>query len=250
MAYTDNISRLSRLTAIHLKLQSNLYVSVEQLSEEFNISKRTVYRDIVALEKANVPIISVEGKGFTLMDGYKIPPVMFTESEANALIFAEKMMAKTKDESLIKEFNNAISKVKAVLRNDEKIKADFLANRTVIGRNWQNEKTSNFLSVMQRALTNFNVLKITYQKESDTQPILREIEPFAIYHSFSEDWIVIAWCRLRNEFRNFRIDRMKTIISLPEKFEPHQFTIEEYWLTQQKKANNTNWVDNKFNDHQ
>ncbi|GGX29356.1 helix-turn-helix transcriptional regulator [Aquimarina muelleri] len=250
MAYTDNISRLSRLTAIHLKLQSNLYVSIEQLSEEFNISKRTVYRDIVALEKANVPIISVEGKGFTLMDGYKIPPVMFTESEANALIFAEKMMAKTKDESLIKEFNNAISKVKAVLRNDEKIKADFLANRTVIGRNWQNEKTSNFLSVMQRALTNFNVLKITYQKESDTQPILREIEPFAIYHSFSEDWIVIAWCRLRNEFRNFRIDRMKTIISLPEKFEPHQFTIEEYWLTQQKKANNTNWVDNKFNDHQ
>ncbi|WP_147676742.1 helix-turn-helix transcriptional regulator [Algibacter pacificus] len=235
MAYTDNISRLSRLTAIHLKLQSNLYVTVEQLSEQFNISKRTVYRDLHALEQANVPIVTVEGKGYTLMDGYKIPPVMFTETEANALIFAQKIMAKTKDESLINEFNNAIDKVKAVLRSEEKSKADFLANRTFIGKNWQNEKTSNFLSVVQRALTNFNVLKIDYKKESDVEPILREIEPFAIYHSFSEDWIVVAWCRLRNEFRNFRIDRIKTIVSLPEKFVPHHMTMEEYGEIQRKK---------------
>ena len=62
MAYTDNISRLSRLTAIHLKLQSNSYVSVEQLTEQFNISIRTVYRDLAALEQANVPIVTVEGK--------------------------------------------------------------------------------------------------------------------------------------------------------------------------------------------
>ncbi|GIZ08163.1 YafY family protein [Flavobacterium sp. UMI-01] len=228
MAYTDNISRLSRLTAIHLKLQSNLYVSVEQLSEHFNISIRTVYRDLAALEQANVPIINVEGKGYTLMDGYKIPPVMFTESEANALIFAEKMMAKTKDESLIKEFNKAIEKVKAVLRTDEKNKADFLSNRTIIGKNWENEKTSNHLSTIQRALTNFEVLKIAYAKESDTHPTVRAIEPFAIYHSFSEDWILVAWCRLRNEFRNFRIDRMQTVICLNEKFTPHQITMEEY----------------------
>lgn len=236
MAYTDNISRLSRLLAIHLKFQSSMYVSVDQLSEQFNISKRTVYRDLLALEQANVPIVAVEGKGYTLMDGYKIPPVMFTETEANALIFAEKMMAKTKDESLINEFNKAITKVKAVLRSDEKIKADFLANRTVIGRNWQNEKTSNFLSVVQSALTNFCVLKIAYQKESDTQPIFREIEPFAIYHSYSEDWIVVASCRLRKEFRNFRIDRIKTVVRLQETFEPHPLTIEEYWQIQLNKA--------------
>ena len=249
MAYTDNISRLSRLTAIQLKLQCNLYVSVEQLSKEFNISKRTVYRDFLALEQANVPIIAVEGKGYTLMDGYKIPPVMFTETEANALIFAQKMMEKTKDESLINEFNKAIDKVKAVLRSEEKSKADFLANRTFIGKNWQNIKTSNFLSVIQRALTNFNVLKIAYKKESDLEPILREIEPFAIYHSFSEDWIVVAWCRLRMEFRNFRIDRIKTISCLPEKFNPHKITIEEYWQMQLHKENDTNWKNNNFHNN-
>ncbi|WP_067151459.1 helix-turn-helix transcriptional regulator [Pseudotamlana agarivorans] len=251
MAYTDNISRLSRLTAIHLKLQSNLYVSVAQLSKEFKISKRTVYRDLLALEQANVPIVAIEGKGYTLMNGYKIPPVMFTEPEANALIFAEKMMSKTKDESLIKEFNNAISKVKAVLRNDEKIKADFLSNRTIIGKNWENKKTSNYLSIIQSALTNFNVLKIAYKKETDIQPIIRSIEPFAIYHSFSEDWIVVAWCRLRNEFRNFRIDRIKTIISLPENFTPHQMTMEEYGEIQRKKYFDGNGLydKNKQNDN-
>lgn len=241
MAYTDNISRLSRLLAIHLKFQSNLYVSVDQLSEQFNISKRTVYRDLEALQEANVPIIAIEGKGFSLMEGYKIPPVMFTEAEANAVIFAEKMMEKTKDESLIKEFNGAIGKVKAVLRNEEKVKADFLSNRTVIGKNWQNEKTSNFLSLVQQSLTNFYVLKITYLKESDINPIPRHIEPFAIYHSFSEDWIVVAWCRLRSEFRNFRIDRIKTMVALPEKFEPHQLTLEEYWQSQQSNCDNENW---------
>lgn len=248
MAYTNNISRLSRLTAIHLKLQSNLYVSVTQLSKEFHISKRTVYRDLLALEQANVPIVAVEGKGYTLMDGYKIPPVMFTETEANALIFAQKMMEKTKDESLINEFNKAVDKVKAVLRSEEKSKADFLANRTFIGKNWQNKKTSNFLSVVQRGLTNFNVLKITYKKETDLEPIPRDIEPFAIYHSFSEDWIVVAWCRLRNEFRNFRIDRIKTMVSLPEKFTPHQMTMEEYGEIQRKKYVDEKGSHNETND--
>ena len=247
MAYTDNLSRLSRLLALHLKFQSNLYVSVDQLSAQFNISKRTVYRDLEALQNANVPIIAIEGKGFTLMDGYKIPPVMFTEAEANALIFAEKMMDKTKDESLIKEFNGAIGKVKAVLRNEEKVKADFLSNRTVIGKNWQNEKTSNFLSLVQQSLTNFYVLKITYLKEFEKNPVSRNIEPFAIYHSFSEDWIVVAWCRLRNEFRNFRIDRIKTMTSLSEKFEPHQLTLEEYWKSQQNNATDTNWQNENTN---
>jgi predicted DNA-binding transcriptional regulator YafY len=214
---------------------------VEQLAQQFGISIRTVYRDLAALEQANVPIVAVEGKGYTLIDGYRIPPVMFTESEANALIFAEKMMAKTKDASLITEFNKAIEKVKAVLRIEEKTKADFLSKRTVIGKNWENEQTSNFLSAVQRALTNFDVLKITYQKSSDAEAVTRAIEPFAIYHSFSEDWIVVAWCRLRKEFRNFRIDRMKTVVALAEKFEPHSLTLEAYWQMQLDQQKSSDW---------
>lgn len=235
MAYSDNISRLSRLTSILLKLQSKPYVSVQQLVEQFGVSKRTIYRDLTALEQAGVPIVPIEGKGFSLMEGYNIPPVMFTESEANALIFGEKMIAKTKDESLIQEFSKAIDKIKSVLRSSEKEKADFLANRTIIGKNWKEERTSSYLSEIQKALTHFNVLKIEYQKEGGSQPTSREVEPFAIYHNTAENWVLIAWCRLRKGFRNFRIDRMRQLSYQSEKFSPHQMTLEEYVEIQRKK---------------
>lgn len=235
MAYSDNITRLSRLTSILLKLQSKPLVTIKQLAEQFEVSKRTIYRDLASLEQAGIPIISIEGKGYSLINGYNIPPVMFTESEANALIFGEKLIAKTKDESLINEFSTAVDKIKSVLRDSEKEKVDFLSKRTIIGKNWQDERTSNHLSEIQKALTNFQVLKINYQKKGDSNSTEREIEPFAIYHNTSENWVLIAWCRLRNEFRNFRIDRIQQIIYQSKTFMPHKITLDEYVEIQRKK---------------
>jgi len=235
MAYSDNISRLSRLTAILVKLQAKNSVSVEKLSEHFEVSKRTIYRDISSLEQAGVPIIQIEGKGYGLMKGYRLPPIMFTEEEANALIFGEKMIAKTKDESLIKEFIKATDKIKSVLRSNEKEKADFLANRTIIGKNWQEERTSSYLSDIQKALTNFQVIQIEYRKEDATKNSTRKVEPFAIYHNTSENWVLIAWCRLREEFRSFRIDRIQKMTYPLEKFVPHEMTLDEYVEIQRKK---------------
>jgi len=120
MSYSDNISRLTRLTSILLKLKANAYISIEKLSENFEVSKRTIYRDIISLEKAGVPIVQYEGKGIGIAEGYNLPPIMLTETEANALIFGEKLISKTKDESLIKEFTNATDKIKSVLRDSQK----------------------------------------------------------------------------------------------------------------------------------
>ena len=179
--------------------------------------------------------MSIEGKGYGIMDGYLVPPVMFTEAEANAIIFGEKLIAKTKDESLIKEFNTAIDKIKSVLRNSEKEKLDLLAERTIIGKNWDNERTSNFLSEIQKALTNFIVLEINYKKSKESPNSTRKIEPFAIYHNTEENWTLIAWCRLREEFRNFRIDRIQALKKLSENFDPHQLTMDEFVEIQRKK---------------
>lgn len=109
--------RLSRLTAILTQLQTKRLLTANELAEKFSISKRTVYRDIKALEQADVPILTEDGKGYTLMEGYRIPPVMFTESEANALITAEKLILKNRDASFVKEYSEAINKIKSVLRN-------------------------------------------------------------------------------------------------------------------------------------
>ena len=235
MPDSEKIPRLSRLTSILLKLQTKPFVSVKQLAEDFQISKRTVYRDIIALEASGVPIVPIEGKGYSLIEGYSIPPVMFTESEANALILAEMIIAKTKDDSLIKEFNNVTDKIKSVLKNSEKQKADFLSDRIVIGKNWNYSRTSSHLTDIQKAITNFDLLKIEYQKENDPNITQRTIEPFAIYHNTFDDWILTAWCRLRNEFRNFRIDRIIKLQKLDEKFTPHKITLAEYIEIQRKK---------------
>lgn len=229
------IPRLSRLTAILLKLQAQPYVSVKALANSFGVHTRTIYRDIRALEEAGVPIAAEEGRGFTLVQGFNLPPVMFSESEANALLTAEKFIAKTKDASLIAEFGKAIDKIKAVLRPEEKEKSELLAARTIIGKNWQDSRTSNDLADIQRALTHRQVLRIDYRKKEEKKPMTRDVEPFAIYHNTAENWVLIAWCRLRDDWRTFRVDRIEQLQPTRETFPAHQLSLEEYVALQREK---------------
>lgn len=224
----NDTKRLSRLTAILTQLQTKKLLTASELADKFSVSKRTIYRDIKALEQAGVPVLTVDGKGYTLMDGYRIPPVMFTESEANALITAEQLILKNKDASFVKEYTEAVTKIKSVLRNNTKDKANLLSNRIVFRQNADNDRTSNFLSTLQLALTNFNLTKIKYHSPDTNQTTERTIEPFAIY-STQENWLLIAFCRLRKDFRAFRLDRIQNLIVLNEQFQPHKITLEEYF---------------------
>lgn len=232
---SEKIPRLSRLTAILLKLQTRPMVTVKQLAKQHGVSTRTIYRDIAALEQSGVPIVNLENGNYSLVEGYTIPPVMFTTAEANALIVAQKIIARTKDTSLIEAFSKATDKIKAVLRNAEKEKANFLSERIIIGENWSNERTSDFLSDLKESLTNFKVVKIHYTKENDPEATERCIEPFAIYRNPEDNWVLIAWCRLRDEFRNFRLDRIQQLQILDEHFPPHKISMEEYVELQRKK---------------
>ncbi len=224
----NDTKRLSRLTAILTQLQTKKLLTASELADKFSVSKRTIYRDIKALGQAGIPVLTEDGKGYTLMDGYRIPPVMFTESEANALITAEQLILKNKDASFVKEYTEAITKIKSVLRNNTKDKANLLSNRIVFRQNADNDRTSNYLSVLQLALTNFNLTKIKYHSPDTSQTTERTIEPFAIY-STQENWLLIAFCRLRKDFRAFRLDRIQNLIVLSEPFQPHKITLEEYF---------------------
>ncbi len=223
----NDTKRLSRLTAILTQLQTKRLLTATSLAEKFNVSIRTIYRDIRALEQAGVPIITEDGKGYTLTDGYKIPPVMFTESQANALILAEQLVLKNKDTSFIKDYTEAIDKIKAVLRQTDKDKANLLADRTRFKQNINRERNSNNISELQQALTNFHLINIDYTNEQK-EITSRIVEPFALI-STTENWLLIAWCRLRKEFRYFRLDRIYKMQVLTEKFEPHKMTLQEYF---------------------
>lgn len=219
--------RLTRLTSILIQLQSKRLLTANELAEKFEISKRTIYRDIRTLEQAGVPVLTEEGKGYTLMKGYRIPPVMFTENEANALITAEQLVRKNKDASLVKDYTDAIHKIKAVLRNNTKDKANLLSERILSAQNLENSRTSNNLSILQLALTNFNLVQIQYYSPYNDETTQRTIEPFAIYTT-QENWLLIAFCRLRKDYRSFRLDRIKSLLVLTDSFEKHKITFEEY----------------------
>ncbi len=231
----NDTKRLSRLTAILTQLQTKRLLTANELAEKFSISKRTIYRDIKALEQAGVPILTEEGKGYRLMEGYRIPPVMFSENEANALITAEQMVLKNKDESFVRDYSSAINKIKSVLQNNTKEKANLLSERTLSGYNWESSRTSNNLSVLQLALTNFNLVSISYYSPDNDQTTERTIEPFAIYTT-QEKWLLIAFCRLRKDYRAFRLDRIQSFLVRNEVFEPHKITFEEYIQMINKKC--------------
>lgn len=223
----NDTKRLSRLTAILTQLQTKRLLTATKLAEKFDVSVRTIYRDIRALEQAGVPILTEDGKGYSLMEGYKIPPVMFTESQANALILAEQLVLKNKDTSFIKDYMEAIDKIKAVLQQSEKDKANLLADRTRFEQNLNRERNSNNISELQQAITNFQLVKFDYTNEKN-KTTNRTIEPFALI-STNENWLLIAWCRSRKEFRFFRLDRITKMQVLYEKFEPHKMTLQEYF---------------------
>src|SRR3954468_18633 len=114
------MNRIDRLAAIVIQLQSRRMVKAQDLAEKFSITLRTVYRDIHALQEAGVPVIGEAGSGYRLMEGYKLPPVLFNQDEASALLTAAKLMQTMSDEPSFKHFSSALDKIKAVLRTTEK----------------------------------------------------------------------------------------------------------------------------------
>src|SRR5690349_8409851 len=116
----EDYKRLNRLTAIMHLLQANRMVTAPALAKKFEVSIRTIYRDIRSLEQSGIPVITEEGKGYSLMEGYRLPPVSFTESEALAMITAEQLVQQSKDSSLIRAFGDAIVKIKSVLSQTNK----------------------------------------------------------------------------------------------------------------------------------
>lgn len=225
--YENDTKRLTRLTAILTHLQTKRLLTSTELANKFSVSVRTIYRDIRALEQAGVPIFAEDGKGYSLMEHYRLPPVMFTENEANALITAEQLVSKNKDASFVKAHSDAIAKIKSVLQKNLRDKANLLADRIYFAQNETDDRSSSHLLLLQFALTNFRVTDMTYIDDSNNKTS-RKIEPFAIL-SRDDKWLLVAWCRLRKAFRFFRFDRIEKLSVDSEAFEPHKLSLAEYF---------------------
>jgi len=171
------MNRIERISAILIQLQSRKIVRAQDIADRFGISLRSVYRDIRSLEESGVPVIGEAGVGYSLMEGYKLPPVQFTIEEATAFITAEKMIAKLTDSGLDESYKSAMYKVKATLRNVEKNYLETIEENIEVLKNpYLPEKKSEngHLQTCIAAISGKQILSLTYfanhkQENRETQ---------------------------------------------------------------------------------
>jgi predicted DNA-binding transcriptional regulator YafY len=217
------MNHIERLNAILIHLQSKRIVKASEIAERFEISLRTVYRDIRALEESGVPIGAEAGVGYFLMDNYKLPPVMFTKEEASALLFGEKLVEKMSDDGMKAEFCSALFKIKAILNPEEKDRLEKLYSQISVLNYTPSNVNFNrlFLSEIQQALVSKQVLEIDYQAGYGAPATKRLVEPIGLCN-YSRRWHLFAWCRLRSEYRDFRLDRIQDLRISTENFKGKQ----------------------------
>ena len=226
------MNRFDRITAILIQLQSRKIVKAQELAERFEISLRTVYRDINSLAEAGVPIIGEAGVGYSIMDGYRLPPVMFTKEEARTFITAEKLMEKFTDFSTQSQYQSAMYKIKAVLKSSDKSMVENLESQIVVRLNSKPFYTqkSNTLDMLLKSITERKIVRINYTAIHSDDPMERVIEPVGIYHENSY-WYTVAYCHLRNDYRNFRSDRILAIELTEKSFENQHAPLKDFLVS-------------------
>lgn len=236
------MNRIDRLHAILTHLQSKKRVRAQEVADRFNISLRTVYRDVKALEESGVPVIGEAGSGYSIMEGYRLPPVMFTQEEASALLMGAKLAEQLTDASVKKYFDAALYKIKAILRSSDKDYVDQLNdNIEVLQSRLPVDHASNqYLAAIQKAIVDKKVIFLRYRPNSYEEITERQVEPIGLCY-YSLNWHLIAWCRLRNGYRDFRLSRVVRLQLKDETFTNTHPSLQDYirkmtWDTELKEV--------------
>ena len=225
------MNRVDRLMAMVLRLQSRRVVRAEDIATHFEISVRTVYRDLAALGEAGIPIMAEAGVGYSLVKGYHLPPVMFTAEEASALFIGSKLVEHLTDASLRRQMESSLLKIRSVLPRDRQDYLDRLERSTAVlasGSNPLPRLASETLIPIQRALAGRRVLAMDYQAAQRPGLTTREVEPLGLVY-YADNWHLIAYCRLRRDVRDFRTDRIRKLDVRAEFFSGHDdFSLQRY----------------------
>lgn len=215
------MNRIDRVSAILIQLQSKRIVKAQDIAERFKISLRTVYRDIKALEEAGIPLSGEAGVGYSIMEGYRLPPVMFTKEEATAFLTAGKMVEKFTDSSTRSSYESALFKIKAVLKYSEKDYVEDLESHIAVIKNPYLPASSNEHIHLQTILDHIatrTIIDIGYYANHSQQYSNRLVEPIGIFY-LGNNWYMIAYCQLRKDYRHFRTDRISYITATNAHYE-------------------------------
>jgi predicted DNA-binding transcriptional regulator YafY len=231
------MNRIDRLMGIITLLQSKKQTTLSQLANHFEISERTVFRDLRALTEIGVPIQFEAEKGYSVRQGFFLPPVSLTVDEANALSLAEPLIVRFADKSVQQHYGSAMEKIKMVLGRSQREKMEVTQAGTAhfIPDHYAHlMPSSDFLTPLQNAIINRTIVKLEYINQEDRHSV-RDVEPIGLTF-YSLNWHLIAWCHTKNEYRDFRTNRIQKIqISLELFRKNDHISLNDYIEQVQKK---------------
>ena len=207
--------RADRLFRLLLELRRGRIVTARRLAERLEVSERTIYRLVADLSAAGVPIEGEAGVGYRLK-GFDLPPLMFEREEIEAMVLGARMVESWGDGDLARAAGRALAKIESVLPRDR----SHLVEETRLYAPTHGERPAERLplSAMRAAIRERAKLAVRYRDEkgSETERTLR---PLALAF-YPPVWLLVAWCELREDFRNFRADRFVALETLATRFDP------------------------------
>jgi len=209
-----------RMKLILMLQNSNNKLTVNDIAEKFNISRRTVFRDFQALSKMNVPVTWDKYSGYGIIRGYKIPPIMFTSKELATVMVGLSFVKSQIDETLVEDANGVELKIKEVLPDELKDFMESLEERTIVDpyMNYGLEKKhgGNWY-LISSAISQSKSITFQYRSLKDEKITERKIDPYLLVF-YKDHWNVLGFSHLRDDWRNFLLDRMSDIGITDQKF--------------------------------
>ena len=211
------MKQMDRRLLILMRLREERPVRAADLAEVCECSVRTIYRDIDALCDAGVPVAAMPGEGYRLVEGYHLPPIAFTAEEAVQLLLGSDLALGLGTAGQREATKSAATKVEAALRPETREEVDRLRERIRVSR-WTQQETTPWLPLLQQAVIHDRVLELRYHSFGSDELTERQVEPYYLVH-YGNDWHLVAYCRLRQEMRDFRAGRIREAELLDERFE-------------------------------
>ena len=206
------MNRTDRLMAIVSLLQSKKQMNAAQIATHFGISERTIYRDLRAMDEIGVPIAFEPEKGYYIVGGYFLPPISLTVEEANAFALVAPIVLRFADRSIHHHFTSALDKIKMVLSPAQraKLEATQVHTQHYLPKIYEHLlPDTHWLAPIQTAILNKNILRLEYEN-AEKVPSTRDVEPIGLIF-YSLNWHLVAWCHLRQDYRDFRTSRIQNL---------------------------------------
>lgn len=214
------MNRMDRLMGIMLEIQASGGRRVEDLARLFETSKRTIYRDIEALCEMGVPLVAEAGRGYTLSQGYFLPPMAFTVDEATLLLLGVDAIAKSFDAEYRTAAQWAGRKIESVLPHDVSQRVETLRDSmgfyNTAGIPPREIET---LYMLRRAIFKQQTVRFRYYTRypDDGRVSLRDANPYGLIF-LDNAWFMTGHCHLRKDHRTFRLSRMEDVTLTPASF--------------------------------